>query len=797
MPTSSSGTVIAPPVTGVPVPADASLVGDGDESPLLLRAARSVAAAGRAHTVVDVLHARALRHYAEGLEQYLALRLGSIDAAELALRKVRVVVAAHASDELVRPPGIRARLYRVAREISERTLQARTSVPVETASLSFRAATEPRVAAKLAALREALHADEAELLELRYARELRPAEIAFVLGIEIDEVLERLHQATDRAAQLVLESPGDRLRGLILDAFALRGTPAARRDESLPAGPTPLVSGALVGGRYRARARVGTGAFGDVYRAEDVEVPGHVVALKLLHQPSYSPEAKESALRELRHLASVFHPSVVSLKDHGWFDGRLWFVMPWYEGETLGSRLLRAPLSRAEARAIFEPLARALAAVHEAGLRHQDVKPDNVLLAQMPGFGAESVLPVLIDLGVAATDAEMLVAGTPTYFAPEVAAQFASGVSEKPRVTNKADVFSLALALRNALEPETQDDVPAGAVETFIEARATSVPEFPRARELRFLRSSFERWMSLDPEARPSAAELASELAVLTLPEERVQRRRAFLRRVVPTIVVLGSLAAAGMLHFRARAAEQSARAAARVAEVREDLVATEEARRQLATDAERIRARLEDERLGRTELESRLADASASLRQQREEVATARARVASLEQVRQDAERVRASLETSLRANAAELSELREQLGALEAELGRERAGRQRAHEELSRAQDARDSLEAQIASERARRAAADVRATELESELELAVRARQVADRALRELQRGRQAGSLPAGERQAGDSPAGDSQAGDSQVGEARSDEPRSVEPGAFAPEAYPIGDPSSPR
>jgi hypothetical protein len=735
MPSSSSGTVIAPPVKGVPVPMDASMQAPREEeSPLLLRAARSVAAAGRAHTVVDVLHARALRHYAEGLEQFLALRLGSVEAAELALRKVRVVVAAHESDELVRPPGVRARLYRIAREIARRERATEDALPSPIASLPWREGHDTRRHAKLQALRETLDPIDAELLELRYARELRPTELAFVVERDVADVLEHLHAATERAAKLVLERPGERLGSLLLEAFALRGRSPTLRDEALPAGPAPLAPGALVGGRYRVQARVGTGAFGDVYRAEDIEVPGHVVALKLLHQPSYSADTKQAALRELRHLASVFHPSVVSLKDHGWFDGRLWFVMPWYDGETLESRLNRGPLSRVEARRIFEPLARALAAVHEAGLRHQDVKPENVFLAKMPGF-EDDVLPVLIDLGVAATDAEMLVAGTPTYFAPEVAAQFASGVTDKPRVTNKADVFSLALALRNALEPDTQDDVPAGAIESFIESRAVSVPALPEARSLRFLRGALQRWMSLDPEARPTATELANELAVLTAPEDRRRKRRALWRWLLPTLIVLGALASAAVLHVRALAAEETARAAARVAAVREDLQATELERRRLAADADSIRATLEDERLGREELQSRLVDASASLNARRAELARVREQVVALEREKGTLEEARMSLETTLRVRSTELATLQGQLGALGAELERERGTRQRLREELSQVEGARDDLEAQIASERGRRAAADARATELERELDAAIRARQAAERALRD--------------------------------------------------------------
>ena len=58
--------------------------------------------------------------------------------------------------------------------------------------------------------------------------------------------------------------------------------------------------------------------------------------------------------------------------------------MPWYEGETLERGMTRAPLTRREARRIFEPLARALATMHASDLRHQDIKPDNIFLAKNP-----------------------------------------------------------------------------------------------------------------------------------------------------------------------------------------------------------------------------------------------------------------------------------------------------------------------------------------------------------------------------------------------------------------------------
>ncbi|MGB8331449.1 MAG: protein kinase, partial [Polyangiales bacterium] len=417
----------------------------------LTQAAASIAISqGQPQTMVDVLHGRAFRYYAEGLRQYLAIRTGSTERAEHHMAKLRAFVAKTDSTELTQAPGIRARLYRVARGYLHNQSRPHTPPTKEDFErLPWRALPSVHLSASpLNALRFELSADDSELLELRHARELNVEELAFVYGRSQLEMSERVDAAMAQA-QVILDEHGirdcDRFGRVIIEAFALEAAPRARNDEH--EGIEPLPIGTIVGGRYSVEARVGLGAFGDVYRAKDTEVPGHVVALKLLHQAAHSKSAKQSALRELRLIASVFHPSIVQFKDHGWFEERLWFVMPWYDGETLESRLQREPLSRAEALDIFQPLARALAAMHAAGVRHQDVKPENIFLARIPGFGEDEVTPVLLDLGVAATEAEMVVAGTPTYFAPEVAAQFAS-VERKPVVSNKADVFALALSLR-------------------------------------------------------------------------------------------------------------------------------------------------------------------------------------------------------------------------------------------------------------------------------------------------------------------------------------------------------------
>ena len=485
-------------------------------------------------------------------------------------------------------------------------------------------------------IRAGLHSDAQELLELRYARELAPHEVAHVVGRSIEDVERELSAALLKARGLL--SQGDstrsgRIEQTLLEAFSLdlpiRSVRIDPNDER-----KPLEEGTIIGGRYAIESCVGSGSFADVYRAADKDVPGHVVALKLLHQASLSDGAKQAALRELHIIASVFHPSVVQFKDHGWHESRLWFVMPWYKGETLEARIERGPLTRREARDIFEPLARALATMHEAGIRHQDVKPDNIFLADLPGFAfAGGVLPVLLDLGVAAKEAEMVVAGTPTYFAPEVAAQFAN-VPRPHKIGSKTDVFSLALSLRNALEPDSKDEVAAGAIETFIDHRAQEQPDPPFDADLRFLRPHFEKWLAKNPDERPTAEELADQLAILTAPEDRRERLFKLARWLGPLLLTLAVTFGfvVYVMDQQARVQELEAiQARIEAAETRDSLIEEEGRRRALETDVQNAREEYQQSELTRGELADRLAETEGDLTATREGLRGERARTRGL----------------------------------------------------------------------------------------------------------------------------------------------------------------------
>ena len=461
-------------------------------------------------------------------------------------------------------------------------------------------------------------------------------------------------------------------------------------------------------------------------------MPGHVVALKMLHHPAHSKSAKQSALRELRLIASVFHPSIVQFKDHGWYDERLWFVMPWYDGETLESRLQREPLNRAEALSIFEPLARALAAMHAAGVRHQDVKPENIFLARIPGFGPQEVTPVLLDLGVAATEAEMVVAGTPTYFAPEVAAQFAS-VESKPPVSNKADVFALALSLRNALEPHTQEDVAAGAVDTFIEYRSKETPLPPSRKGLKYLTPFFNRWLSRNAEERPTADELAQELSALSLPEERRERLKTIARWTIPmALALLGASGAAVTVFYQQAETQREVAQQAKLtaSDLRRDLADSRDL-------AEQLELRYEQSRLTRTELAKRLArtdgqvaSLKTQLKDEERRLARTRDKLAQNREEKATVEQHLVQTERDLSMTEGRLADTSQKLASTNQQLTAEEERGQRLERKLERENARRLELQGEIAALDARLNAEASKTEELQDAVARAVAARSRAE-------------------------------------------------------------------
>lgn len=192
-------------------------------------------------------------------------------------------------------------------------------------------------------------------------------------------------------------------------------------------------------GHLVIRDTIGQGSFGTVYRAHDERL-GVDVALKLLSPSATArPGRADRIIREARLLARVRHPNVVRV--YGVDDAQpqpgLWMEM--VEGQTLEA-LLRAqgPFGAQEASLIGRDMCRAMAAVHQAGVLHGDIKAHNVMREAggrivLMDFGSGQ------PLGDSDSGAAGHVAGTPVYLAPEVLAGHSRSAS--------SDIYALGVLL--------------------------------------------------------------------------------------------------------------------------------------------------------------------------------------------------------------------------------------------------------------------------------------------------------------------------------------------------------------
>lgn len=322
--------------------------------------------------------------------------------------------------------------------------------------------------------------------------------------------------------------------------------------ETTPAPPSVSTAGLpkvgdLVGSVYRLTRLLGSGMFGKVYVAQREDVPEHQVALKILPRSHYAGRNVE---RELVMLATVGHPHVVQLKDHGMTSEYVWLTMPVYEGETLDARLARKPLNLREAYEIFTAVARGLEALHAAGLRHQDIKPENIFLAVFGG----RVHPILLDLGAAAEREAQFVAGTALFASPEQLAMLRGEVDVA--LTEKMDTYCLGATILVSLIGEPRfPGTEANSLEELMKSlkvRATRpLPDDTlldaegEPREL--IEDALRRWLAIDPAKRPAMKALAAQLEVLLEPEREVERaklraqdkQRASLQRFQVAVIVL------------------------------------------------------------------------------------------------------------------------------------------------------------------------------------------------------------------------------------------------------------------
>jgi predicted Zn finger-like uncharacterized protein len=203
------------------------------------------------------------------------------------------------------------------------------------------------------------------------------------------------------------------------------------------------ISGTL--GRYQIRARLGSGAFGTVYRAYDPHLRRDV-ALKVPHPDTMDrAEIIDRFLNEARAAARLRHSSIVPIYDAG-NEGSVHFIASAFiEGKTLEQSLKSEVIDVKRVIPIVLDLAEALAHAHEAGIVHRDVKPSNVMVdSQGRVFLTDFGLAHLAESAARLTQ-DGTVIGTPAYMAPEQT----SGRVE--RVLPASDQYSLGVILYELL----------------------------------------------------------------------------------------------------------------------------------------------------------------------------------------------------------------------------------------------------------------------------------------------------------------------------------------------------------
>ena len=204
---------------------------------------------------------------------------------------------------------------------------------------------------------------------------------------------------------------------------------------------------------YHVLQRVGQGAMGEVYEAEQLEPVRRRVALKVIKAGMDTMQVVSRFESERQALAMMNHPGIARVFDAGATEtGRLYFAMEYVAGIPITDYCDKHGLGTNERLALFVQVCDAVQHAHHKGVIHRDLKPSNVLVR----IQDDKPLPVIIDFGLAKATAQPLsqrpphtelgqVIGTPEYMSPEQAEM--SGLD----VDTRTDVYSLGVLLYELL----------------------------------------------------------------------------------------------------------------------------------------------------------------------------------------------------------------------------------------------------------------------------------------------------------------------------------------------------------
>jgi tetratricopeptide (TPR) repeat protein/tRNA A-37 threonylcarbamoyl transferase component Bud32 len=272
---------------------------------------------------------------------------------------------------------------------------------------------------------------------------------------------------------------------------------------------------------YTILRPLGKGGMGEVFLAEDT-VLGRKVALKFLAKDAIQdPVARGRFLREAKSAAAIDDPFICKIYETGEVDGEPFIAMEYIEGESLGARIAREPMSLEEVITTAGEIAEAVGVAHEHGIIHRDLKPSNIMLttqghAKVLDFGlAKQVFsPGEMDTSVETASSDDLTGrgvtlGTLSYMSPEQ-------LRALP-LTPRSDVFSFGIVLHEMLTGEHPFARPTSP--GIINAIMADPPPAPENREGKIpqkLLDLHDKALAKDPEDRyQNATEVFQELSAL------------------------------------------------------------------------------------------------------------------------------------------------------------------------------------------------------------------------------------------------------------------------------------------
>ncbi len=198
--------------------------------------------------------------------------------------------------------------------------------------------------------------------------------------------------------------------------------------------------------RYRLERELGRGGMAVVFLAQDLK-HSRQVAVKVLNVEFGGTALAERFFREIGIAARLAHPNILPLHDSGHAAGRLFYVTPYLEGESLRGWLERERCLPLEvAIGLAGEIADALDYAHRHAVIHRDIKPDNILISDGHAIVADFGIATALATDDARLTSSGLVLGSPRYMSPEQA------LAEK--VDGRSDIYSLACVLYECLVGE-------------------------------------------------------------------------------------------------------------------------------------------------------------------------------------------------------------------------------------------------------------------------------------------------------------------------------------------------------